>query len=220
VSGSFDSNITVFDKISSIVIQDMVDSYKSSINPHPIFFYCSRNSAEPARSNPRAILASLARQLSCIEAGKPLLGPTLDLYKNKAKEGFASGQLQITESCDLIMQLVEQHRQTTIILDALDECDPATRVEFLQALERILQDSIGLVKSFISSRDDQDIVLQLSNYPNLEIYSQRNSEDISRFVKGEVKRLVQAKKLLHYSKSKAEMEDLIVNKVVNEASGM
>jgi hypothetical protein len=48
------------------------------------------------------------------------------------------------------------------------------------------------VKIFVSSRDDQDIVLELCRYLNLEIASHRNSDDIARFVNAEVERLTKA----------------------------
>src|SRR5215469_2628889 len=108
----------------SIVIEDALNGFRAGHNPRPVFFYSSRNRAEPGRSDPKAILASLARQLSALEPGKPLLKPTLDLYKKKEAEGFASGSLRIEESCALIIQLIEQYPVTTIVIDALDECDP------------------------------------------------------------------------------------------------
>ncbi|KAF1946986.1 hypothetical protein EJ02DRAFT_331027, partial [Clathrospora elynae] len=207
-------------KLVSIVIEDALKSFKAGNSPQPVFFYCARNSAETARSDPKAILASLARQLSSLEPGKPLLKPAVDLFEKEEAEGFASGRLQIEESCQLIMQLIELYPQTTVIIDAMDECDPTTRLDLLQALEHVLQDSSSLVKVFISSRDDQDIVLSLSNYPNLEIDSQRNSDDIAKFVKVEVERLTQARKLLRHSNSQAEMKTLVIDKVTEGAAGM
>jgi hypothetical protein len=206
--------------ISSIVIEEALKSFRAGISPQPVFFYCSRNPAEPARSDPKAILASLARQLSSLEPGKPLLQPSIDLYKKAEAEGFASGQLQVEESRQLVMQLIELYPQTTVIIDALDECDPITRLEFLQALEHILRSSSSLVKIFISSRNDQDIVLELSGYPNVAIDSQRNSSDIEQFVKAEVEQLIRARKLLRYSNAQTKMKEVIIDKVIEGAAGM
>ena len=107
-----------------------------------------------------------------------------------------------------------------IIIDAFDECDPAKRVDLLEALEAILRESSSLVKIFISSRDGQDIVFQLKQYPNLEISSDRNRGDIAKFVKVETKKLIEKKKLLRYSQARGEMEELIVGKVARGATGM
>lgn len=124
------------------------------------------------------------------------------------------------ESVQLIMQLIELYPQTTIIVDAMDECNPTTRADLLRALEHILQTSSSLVKVFVSSRDDQDIVLKLSGYPNLAIDSRRNSDDIAQFVNAEVERLINTKKLLRYSPAQTEMKRIIIEKVIEGAAGM
>jgi len=205
---------------SSIVIEDALEGFRAGHNPQPVFFYSSRNKAEPGRSDPKAILASLARQLSSLQPGKPLLQPTIDLYKKKEAEGFASGSLRIEESCALIIQLIEQYPLTTIVIDALDECDPEKRCHLLKSLEKILRESSGLVKMFVSSRDDHDIVLRLQRYPNLEIKSDRNGNDIAAFVKDQTEQLIEDGELLQYSDSPLEMKELIVDKVIEGASGM
>jgi hypothetical protein len=208
------------DIASSIVIEDALENFKAGNNPHPVYFYCSRTPAEPARSNPQAILASLARQLSSTQPGKPLLQPSVDLYNEEEAEGFVSGEPQLDQSLRLIMQLIELYPQTTIILDALDECDPALRLDLMRALEHILQHSCSLVKIFVSSRNDQDIVMQLKGYLNLEIDSRRNNNDIAQFVKTEVERLIKDEKLLRNSKSKDDMREMIIGKVTKHAAEM
>ncbi|KAL9093857.1 MAG: hypothetical protein Q9165_003780 [Trypethelium subeluteriae] len=207
-------------KLVSIVIEDAWKSFRAGENPQPVFFYCSRNPAEPARSDPGAILASLARQLSCLEPGKSLMTPTVELFKKNEEEGFASGSLQLADSRALILQLIEQYPLTTIIIDAMDECDPRRRREFLGTLELILRDASSLVKIFISSRNDQDIVLRLKEYPNLAIDSSKNSDDIARFVEDQTKQLIKNGELLQYSTSPTDMEELITSRVIIGAAGM
>jgi hypothetical protein len=210
----------VVDIVSSIVIEDALNSFHAGISPQPVHFYCSRNPTEPARSDPQAILASLARQLSSAKPGNPLLQPSIDMYDEEEAEGFVSGPPRLDQSLKLIMQLIELYPQTTIILDALDECDPATRLDLLRALERLLQHSCSLVKIFVSSRNDQDIVLQLNGYLNLEINSSRNQYDIERFVNAEVERLIKNGKLLRNSKSRDDMKGIIIRKVTEDAAEM
>ena len=205
---------------SSIIIEDSLRSYHAGHNPNPVFFYCVRNPAEPARSEARAILASLARQLSCIEPGKLLLQPTVDLYTKKEAEAFASGSLRIEESCALILHLVESYPLTTIVIDALDECSPEGRHRLLKALNKILLESSSLVKIYVSSRDDGDIVTRLQNYPNLEITSDRNSDDIASFVKDQTEQLIDDGALLWLSDSQDEMKALIITKIIEGAMGM
>jgi hypothetical protein len=204
----------------SIIIEDAIHCFKNSQGPPPAFFYCSRSTAEPTRSDPAVILASIARQMSNLQPGASLLKPTVDLYNKKEAEGFVSGPLRIEESCSLIIELTEHYPMTVIAIDALDECDPGKRADLLEALEHILQKSLNLVKIFLSSRDDQDIVFHLQAYPNLEISSCRNVDDIASFVKTETNRLIRKKKLLKYSQAEKEMEELIVDTVIKGATGM
>jgi hypothetical protein len=204
----------------SIVIEDAKKSFLNGYSPAPALFYCSRNTAEPTRSNPDAIVASIARQLSSLQPGHPLLPPVVAAYKEREREGFASGPLGIDESCSLIIQFSEQYPMMTIIIDALDECDLDKRADLLENLESILQKSICLVKIFVSSRDDQDIVCHLRDYPNLQLSSESNKDDISLFVTSETESLIRRKKLLALSTNKEKLKVEIIRTVTRDAGGM
>jgi hypothetical protein len=209
----------VADGIRSIVIEDAMRAFRAGQNHPPVFFYCSRNTAEPGRSNPETIIASIVRQLSSLQPGC-LLDPIVATYLKKEAEGFASGTLRINESCALILQLIDFYPMTTIVIDALDECDPEKRADLLEMLETVLRESSHLVKIFVSSRDDQDIVCHLKDYPNLEMASDRNKDDIVSFVTAETRKLITKRKLLRFSSNKDELEKVIVDQVINGTSGM
>jgi hypothetical protein len=83
------------------------------------------------------------------------------MYEEQEVQGFAAERLTMDESQSLIIDLLALHPVATIIVDALDECDIGTRGEILDVLTDILQHLTTLVKLFVSSRDDQDIVYQL-----------------------------------------------------------
>lgn len=137
-----------------------MNAFKERLNPPPAYFYCSRNPAEPGHSDPGAILASIARQLSCLGPGCPLLLLTIAAYDKQEDDAFADGPLQLHETRDLILQLAEHYLRVTIVIDALDECDQETRKDLLDAVEFILREASTVIKIFISSRDDQDIVFK------------------------------------------------------------
>ena len=177
-------------KLASVVIEDAISLFKESESPSPAFFYCSRNPAEPERSYPEAILAGIVRQLSCFDVGYPLLKPLIQKYESRLQTPFPSLRLSIKESCELIIEVTESYLVVTIVIDALDECSRNKSLDFLEALETILSRATQLVKIFVSSRDDQDIVWSLKHYPNLRISSTRNMEDISTFVRTVVESLI------------------------------
>jgi hypothetical protein len=107
----------------------------------------------------------------------------------------------------------------TIIIDALDECDPARRHELLTGLDNIIQQSASLVKVFVSSRDDNDIVCQLNHSPNLFIRASDNSEDIERFVHSEVAQCIKDKRLLSGRVSEG-LKSRIIATLSDGAQGM
>jgi hypothetical protein len=61
-------------------------------------------------------MASIARELSSLEPGLPLLSASVAVYLRKEAEGFASGTLRINESCALIIQLIEHYPLTTTVI--------------------------------------------------------------------------------------------------------
>ena len=204
---------------SSLVIEDMMARFKAGQSGLPVYFYCTRSAAEPDRSNPHAVLASILRQLSCVQPDTPILSPVIEKYRSQG-EGFSSHGLDLDDSRDLIIRLIEDYSMTTIIVDALDECDPLMRQSLLDAFENILKESLGLVKIFVSSRNDQDIVCTLRDYPNMDISSDQNTADIKAYVKTETMKLVRKGQLLRNSRAKEKMAASIVEHVGAGADGM
>ena len=188
-------------------------------NPNPIYFYCVRNPAEPERAKPDAILRSLVRQLSYLLPGQAILEPVLKIYQARKRDAFAAGPLTLEESTALIIDLSQYRGLTTIIIDALDECDPVLRGDLLDAFSEILQGSNGLIKMLVSSRNDRDIYYYLEGCLNLEIKATENQADINRYVISEVDRLIQTKKLL-FGKVSEDLQQHIKDVLCEKAQGM
>lgn len=108
----------------------------------------------------------------------------------------------------------------TIVIDALDECDRSRRSQLIQALQDIMIKSATLIKIFISSRNDTDIVYRFSDYPNLELSSMRNEHDIKQYVTQETARLVTMGDLLCFSADKKDLQAKIISHVSTKADGM
>ena len=143
--------------IRSTVINLMLDADSA----WTAFFYCARSTAEPARAKPVEILCALLRQLCTSNVDEPVKNPVAKEYearRKKAEEDCSTiKRLTIEECTRLIIELTKDH-PAIIILDALDECEGITRHELLEALDSIVSNSANVVKVFISSRDDIDIV--------------------------------------------------------------
>jgi hypothetical protein len=128
--------------------------------------------------------------------------------------------LCIEESYTFIIQLVEYYQLIIIIIDTLDKYNPETCADLIEILEKVLKESTCLVKIFISSCNNQDIVCHLQAYPSLEITSYKNKDDIAAFVRAETNNLVQRRKLLKYSSSKEQLQKLIIEQVIQGTDSM
>lgn len=176
-----------------MVIQRLIQGRKDTHRCESIaYFYCNRG--EPARRDPLIIFSAIVKQL--VVPGLGLPKPILSKYKAR-KDEDSLRQLTLDESRELIISLVDIHPKTTIIIDALDETDPGRRQELLNTLEEIVSTSKGLLKIFVSSRDDNNISRKLENLPNLYIEASDNEEDIRSFVNREVTKAIDEGCLLH-----------------------
>lgn len=129
------------------------------------------------------------------------------------------GPLHPDESIDLIKNLVCHSSSTTIVIDALDECDPETRHILLSSFENIMRSGEAPVRIFVSSRDDKDISLCLQDVPNLYIKASDNAEDIKSYVHYEVDQAIKDKSLLNGNISK-EMYRKVIRTLTEKAQGM
>jgi len=79
--------------------------------------------------------------------------------------------------------------RTTLVLDALDECDEENRPHIILALEHIISDSRN-VKVIISSRRNDDIKFRLEKKAkaNIGISATDNEGDIVKFVTDAIER--------------------------------
>ncbi|KAJ3519472.1 hypothetical protein NM208_g14114 [Fusarium decemcellulare] len=143
------------------------------------FFYCKRD--EENRRRPQDILRSILRQLSSTvtqcEDGK--IHPTLQGLTDKLSARGAV--LDISTCKDLVVQFLEDYSRTTIILDALDECEKEMRSELMNVFDQLAREGNRL-RIFLSSRTDDDIRQHFRSRPIIEIQATDNHCDISTFV--------------------------------------
>jgi len=107
-------------------LRPTVGDNESRPNREPVvFFYCNRNDAP--RREPTAILQTMLRQLCVLF---PTALPRVKMYEDRAKDSHPSGSLDFDECKDIIMLLINEYPQTTIIIDAMDEGDPNERGDY------------------------------------------------------------------------------------------
>ena len=178
------------------------------------YFYCDRNQSD--RRSTTSILNSLVRQLSVVKGNSGIYLPLLQLYNEKAKSAFASGGLKMEESQSLICQLTEIYLHTTIVIDALDECERDSRPELVGTLDFIVKESKNPVKILISSRPDEDIRHRFEGGPNVGIRATDNWDDIAKFVTSKVQKWPP-----HWSdKVSSTLKDEVCKTLVEKSDGM
>lgn len=159
------------------------------------YFYCNYKEAE--RTDPASILRSLVKQLCLLSPGSSFPDAVLSVYEQRKKEADLSNLLSVEESKHLLIKLSAGFLCTTIVVDALDECDPKTRGSLFNVLEDIVSSSQrNPVKVFVTSRDDGDLRKKFQDHPNVYIQEGDNSADINYFIKTEIEACIKDKKLL------------------------
>jgi len=159
------------------------------------YFYCNR--AEGSRRDPESILSAVIHQLVRTESDQmTLLKPIVDAYNLRKTEGQECARLSLLESRDLLVQLADVYEQTTICIDALDEVEPSTRKDLLQALKVVMEKSKNLVKIFATTRMDVDIVRQFEMFPRIELQPDDNARDIEHFIEKRIRACINDGELL------------------------
>jgi hypothetical protein len=143
------------------------------------YFYCSRN--EDDRRNPASVLRSFVKQLSISSNNAQLHSALTEKYAEKYRSGFASAHFSNEEAEILLQILIKANKRTTLIIDALDECDKSSRVVLMETLDRLVN-GIPNLKILISSRWDDDIKRKLKEKAKLEVDPAKNQEDIKKFI--------------------------------------
>jgi hypothetical protein len=205
------------------VVENINEGRSANPMSAPIaYFYCARNAAEPQRADPDEILRCLLKQLSCSRSKLPIREPLAGTYKQRKEDaddyGYEPVRLSRQECVEHIICLLETI-PVTIVIDALDECDPSRRHELLSALNTIYDESRSLVKIFVSSRDNDDIARRLVTSTDIFIQAKDNSEDIERYIRSEVDCSIKEMRLLGGNVS-SDLKRKIIATLIEGAQGM
>jgi Cdc6-like AAA superfamily ATPase len=140
-------------KLTSMVVSEIKKSN------HVAFFYAVRNPVEPERSECDQILRSLLRQLASPSPGGPIFAPIVSRYEDALSglEDYTDVIWTYEDAVETLIELCNLYPAVVFIIDALDEVNPMNRLDLLDALIRVMEESETLVKIFISSRENMDV---------------------------------------------------------------
>ncbi|RPB14650.1 hypothetical protein P167DRAFT_604081 [Morchella conica CCBAS932] len=204
--------------LTSMVV-DAIDQKQSAskMDEAVAYFYCKRG--EGLLNDPTEIMRSILRQLSFKGPKNSLQKPVVAEYEKSTAGKILDDGLGIEKCVSLIVTLIDSNLHTTIIIDALDECDIESRHELFDGLKEILDNTSSLVKIFISSRNSDDIKLQFESAPNIYIEETDNAMDIKRYINEELGGCIAGRRLLR-GKVDGSLKGLIISKLLEKAHGM
>ncbi len=188
--------------LASAVVDSFLQESSLQASPAPIaYFYCTKNSAETERSNPDEILRSILRQLTVSHKSTSTVHERIlqeyELRQAVAKvDGFEMTRLKAAECVKLILETTATN-PATIILDAVDEIQPHSRHVLLSAFVQIAQDSLSVVKTFVTSRDDSNVQALLPDAVAVRIQKDHIQKDMNEFVHREVSIAIQDRRMLN-----------------------
>ncbi|KAK0130385.1 hypothetical protein ONS96_000905 [Cadophora gregata f. sp. sojae] len=193
----------VLDHISSI---ELVDS-----GTCVVFAYYSYQT--PERHPLEKLLGSLIRQLT--SKLKEVPGDVLTFFQTNYRDARSP------RSDDLEVQffnlLREFPSQALVVVDGLDECESGSREEILAFIARLVKEQSALIKVFVTSRRDEDIMDTFDGCPVVEIDSTCVDADIKIFLQDEIARRIHEKKL---KLQKIDLKDAILEALSSKSNGM
>ncbi|KAM6484265.1 hypothetical protein HDV62DRAFT_389352 [Trichoderma sp. SZMC 28011] len=151
------------------------------------YFYCSRS--DTTRRDPKSVYQSYIRQLSQLNHYPTGMHKNIfDLYRKAKKE---QRQLSMPECKAALSELLKSYPRTTLVLDALDECEVDARKEIVLVLRSLATDAERPVKIYIASRKEPDIERNLGSGNLIEIGTSDNKGDIEKYIEQEMTRFNQ-----------------------------
>ncbi|TQV92019.1 ankyrin protein [Cordyceps javanica] len=179
------------------------------------FFYCDRG--DPTRRNFRSIMRSYIRQLSEIPRRTERIHESAyALYKKREQ---IQNDIDIKDCEIALAQMIDSYPKTTIVLDALDECEQESSQQLAELFKRLLQTSIRPLKVFIASRPQSDIEDCFSSFESprmlIRISTKDNLADIEKFVTEAVDNSP-----MNWKRITPETKKLVCDTLVNTSDGM
>jgi len=197
--------------LTSQVIDNIQSALKSQSNQEGFaFFYCNRNEAE--RREPLSVLRAFLRQLSTAASDNHSIQKQLRVYYNETR--LKASEPTMEDCKKLLLEFINVYPRTTLVLDALDECERGKRLELVEILDNLLAEASNPLKIFISSRPDGDIKEKSKSRDNIEINANDNNKDISSFIKSEIV------KHRRWGKMHLDLQTQIINTLQQKSQGM
>lgn len=89
---------------------------------------------------------------------------------------------EIQELCSLVASVIDLSTTSYLLIDGLDECDDAIRLQILSCLSILMKNAKAGVKVLLTSRW-MNIPKYLGTFLQISLQSSRNSSDIDQYIR-------------------------------------
>ncbi len=194
---------------SSRIVDDLSIAATSS-QVMIVYYYCDY--ADQRTLQTERILGTIFKQLLWEDQIPEEIEPQiLRAYRHGQR---APGVYEIME---LVCSLIKLRPLAYIVLDGLDECEKQPRQDILNFLERLSTLSKTCVRTFVSCRDEDQLLRSLQPSDRIQITEAVLGSDIESFVKGSVRSKIDTGQLMTRNPN---LEHEIVKELVSKAHGM
>jgi len=202
---------------SSQIVEWHFEHIQSRAEERLVFFYCSGK--EGLQTKTLEVLHSLIAQLAESIDGVSVSGLIEKRYKNGNRNS-----IEIHECPKLLADLASEYQNTTIVIDALDECqDSEALLLNLQEVSKRIRAASKAVKLLFSSRNQVDVDYYFPSCETLRLehIMAARKEDMVRFVHTQVKEREILRLGSRLLKGKhPDLEDRVINVLVKHSQGM
>ncbi|KAJ5701694.1 hypothetical protein N7488_009242 [Penicillium malachiteum] len=182
--------------LTASVIDAFLAEHSLSTHSAPIaYFYCGDSRFGKKWADPAEVMRTMVRQLTVID-------------KTNFKIHEAIPKLQCDECANLILTILGAN-PAVIIADGIDEIEEHSRHEFLNAINRIKDESASVFKVFLTSRDHNNIFAALRDIMTIHVQEVDNRPDMELYVRHCVATAVFTRNLLNGSVSDDLLKQVI-----------
>ncbi|KAL9037937.1 MAG: hypothetical protein Q9180_003437, partial [Flavoplaca navasiana] len=197
----------------TILASSIVDVLMAStVSPKPIIAYHYCDYANQKSLQAETILGTMLKQFF-------FDGYIPEELEKKFPQGYGEDAhtLDVGDLSDLLCVGIRRISMAFIVIDGLDECEKASRKVVLDLLHRLQEIKNLTVKSFISCRQEDQILRSFEGGPMVQMTASALKDDIQLFVADSVSSRVQSGEL-RIRDPKVAQE--ITHELVDKAQGM
>ncbi len=209
----------------SSLVSTVIDSFLQEVpggvsSAQLAYFYCAKDGFERERSDPDEIMRSLVRQIT-LDDSHVHEALIMDFERREAEakvDGFDVPRLRVSECVRLMLDALGAN-PAVLVVDAVDEVQEDRRHELLDGLCQLTRESAGVVKVFVTSRNNNNILALLPGALTIGIQRDDNKADMELFVRHHVTRAVKSRRLLNGIISD-ELEEYLIQMLCAKAEEM